>query len=142
MPVTGRCRSTGTGCHLCPSTEDEPQTGPGTSWTSTGSGSTADRRREFVLGLLTATASRKARLGCFGLHEWAMAYRTQPEDFRHTGWPLRLGHHGTDEVVESIPVNCTRHDTFRFFTPQARPRNACSPNAPTRCVWSSRAAST
>lgn len=82
---------------------------------------------EFVLGLLTATASRKARLGCFGLHEWAMVYRTQPEDIRHAGWPLRLGHDGTDEVVESMPINCTHHDAFRFFTPQARPLNALQP---------------
>ncbi|MEU6265957.1 3-methyladenine DNA glycosylase [Saccharopolyspora shandongensis] len=82
---------------------------------------------EFVLGLLTATASRKARLGCFGLHEWAMVYRTRPAEIRHTGWPLRLGHDGTDEVVESMPISCTHHDAFRFFTPQARPLNALQP---------------
>ncbi|MCI2417530.1 3-methyladenine DNA glycosylase [Saccharopolyspora sp. K220] len=82
---------------------------------------------EFVLGLLTATASRKARLGCFGLHEWAMLYRTRPTDVRHTGWPLRLGHAGTDEVVESLPISCTHYDAFRFFTPQARPLNAVQP---------------
>ncbi|GAA2792245.1 3-methyladenine DNA glycosylase [Saccharopolyspora taberi] len=82
---------------------------------------------EFVLGLLTATASRAPRLGCFGLHEWAMVYRTAPEDIRHTGWPLRLGHAGTDEVVESSNLSCTHHDAFRFFTPQARPLNPLQP---------------
>ena len=30
---------------------------------------------EFVHGLLTATAAREPRFGCFGLHEWAMVYR-------------------------------------------------------------------
>ena len=82
---------------------------------------------EFVLGLLSATASRRARLGCFGLHEWAMVYRTDPDELRHTEWPLRLGHSGTDEVVESMPISCTHHDAFRFFTPQARPLNALQP---------------
>ena len=89
-----------------------------------------DARRstaEFVLGLLTATASRQPRLGCFGLHEWAMVYRTSPEDVRHTGWPLRLGHSGTDEVVESSSLNCTHHDAFRFFTAPARPLNLLQP---------------
>ncbi|MEV4647097.1 3-methyladenine DNA glycosylase [Saccharopolyspora sp. NPDC049357] len=90
-----------------------------------------DKRRdsaEFILGLLSATASRPARLGCFGLHEWAMVYRTEPGDVRHSGWPLRLGHDGTDQVVESMPISCTHHDAFRFFTPQARPLNELQPS--------------
>ncbi|CAM03106.1 hypothetical protein A8924_4222 [Saccharopolyspora erythraea NRRL 2338] len=85
------------------------------------------RTAEFVLGLLSATASRQPRLGCFGLHEWAMVYRTSPEQIRHSGWPLRLGHAGTDEVVESSNLSCTHHDAFRFFTPQARPLNPLQP---------------
>ncbi|WP_343287196.1 3-methyladenine DNA glycosylase [Gordonia sp. SID5947] len=70
--------------------------------------------------LLRATASRPARLGCFGLHEWAMVYRTT--ETRHDA-PLRLGHAGTDAVVEEMPLRCTHFDAFRFFTPAARPRN-------------------
>src|SRR6185312_13232047 len=31
---------------------------------------------QFIAGLLRATASRPARLNCFGLHEWAMVYRS------------------------------------------------------------------
>ena len=31
--------------------------------------------------------------------------------------PLRLGAAGTDAVLESLPVHCTHHDAFRFFTP-------------------------
>ena len=82
------------------------------------------RRRdtiEFVANLLHATASRPARLSCFGLHEWAMVYRSQ--EVRHQQVPLRLGSAGTDAVVESMSLRCTHFDAFRFFTPDAVPRN-------------------
>jgi hypothetical protein len=79
----------------------------------------------FVRTLLTATAIRPPRLSCFGLHEWAMVYRT--DRTRHAAVPLRLGAAGTDAVVESLPVHCTHHDAFRFFTAAARPRNALTP---------------
>ena len=79
----------------------------------------------FVRTLLTATAARPARLSCFGLHEWAMVYRSPTP--RHAAVPLRLGAAGTDAVVEALPVHCTHHDAFRFFTPAARPRNAVAP---------------
>ena len=83
------------------------------------------RTAGFVRGLVTATASRPARLGCFGLHEWAMVYRSDAP--RHGAVPLRLGSAGTDAVVESMPIHCTHHDAFRFFTDAARPRNAVAP---------------
>lgn len=81
----------------------------------------------FMRDLLTAVHARRPYLGCFGLHEWAMLYRTEPADVRHTGWPLRLGHDGTDEVVESMQIRCSHHDAFRFFTAPARPRNELQP---------------
>ena len=71
--------------------------------------------------LLAATASRPARFGCFGLHEWAMVYRT---DARRHRIPLRLGSTGTDAVVEANQLVCTHFDAFRFFTDPARGRNA------------------
>ncbi|AMY19194.1 MULTISPECIES: 3-methyladenine DNA glycosylase [Nocardiaceae] len=77
---------------------------------------------EFVHTLLTRTAARPARLGCFGLHEWAMVYRGGDDALRHDV-PLRLGHAGTDRVVEDMPLRCTHYDAFRFFTPDAVPRN-------------------
>jgi hypothetical protein len=80
---------------------------------------------EFVHALLTATAARKPHLGCFGLHEWAMVYRSG--EVRHEDWPLRLGTDGTDAVVESLPVRCTHFDAFRFFTEAARPLNSVRP---------------
>jgi hypothetical protein len=84
------------------------------------------RRREtvvYVTQLMEATARRPASLGCFGLHEWAMVYRSGAGGLRHDV-PLRLGHDGTDSVVESMPLRCTHFDAFRFFTDQARPKNA------------------
>jgi hypothetical protein len=74
--------------------------------------------------LLTATASRPATYGCFGLHEWAMAYRAQ--DVRHP-WPLRLGGSWTDAVVDSHRIACSHFDAFRFFTEPARPLNTLQP---------------
>ncbi|MFT4126895.1 MAG: 3-methyladenine DNA glycosylase [Gordonia sp. (in: high G+C Gram-positive bacteria)] len=75
---------------------------------------------ERASALLAATAARPARLGCFGLHEWAMVYRA--EETRHD-LPLRLGAVGTDAVVESMPLRCTHFDAFRFFTDDAVGRN-------------------
>ncbi|WP_067822236.1 3-methyladenine DNA glycosylase [Nocardia inohanensis] len=76
---------------------------------------------EFVANLLSATAARPAQLSCFGLHEWAMVYRS--DDVRHQQVPLRLGAAGTDAVVESMQLRCTHFDAFRFFTPAAAPLN-------------------
>lgn len=73
----------------------------------------------FVRDLLTATAGRTPRFTCFGMHEWAMVYRGTP---RHPE-PLRLGAAATDRVVEDATLGCTHFDAFRFFTPDAVPRN-------------------
>jgi hypothetical protein len=90
-----------------------------------------DRRRDtvhWIHGLLTATAGRSAQFGCFGLHEWAMVYRQQPADVRHSAVPLRLGPAGTDAVVDSLPIRCSHFDAFRFFTPEARGLNILQPS--------------
>jgi hypothetical protein len=82
----------------------------------------------YVRDLLSATASRPGTFGCFGLHEWAMVYRDRGagRDQRHP-LPLRLGHAGTDAVVEANPVRCSHFDAFRFFTPEATGRNQLQP---------------
>ncbi|MGW5108544.1 3-methyladenine DNA glycosylase [Nocardia sp. NPDC004123] len=96
---------------------------PSSGWTA--DPAFLEKRRdtlEFVARLLSATATRPAQLSCFGLHEWAMVYRT--DDVRHQQVPLRLGSEGTDAVVDSMQLRCTHFDAFRFFTPEAAPRNA------------------
>jgi len=70
--------------------------------------------------MLRRTAARPGQFGCFGLHEWAMVYRQ--DEHRHPV-PLRLGQEGTDRVVEGHELRCTHFDAFRFFTPDAAPRN-------------------
>jgi hypothetical protein len=82
----------------------------------------------YVRALVGATASRPGSFGCFGLHEWAMVYRDARagRDHRHP-LPLRLGHDGTDAVVESHRIACSHFDAFRFFTPEARDRNLLAP---------------
>ncbi|MCW1249338.1 3-methyladenine DNA glycosylase [Acaricomes phytoseiuli] len=83
---------------------------------------------DFTTIILAGTASRPAQFGCFGLHEWAMAYRSEDNGIRHEYLPLRLGAAGTDEVVESHRIRCTHFDAFRFYTPQAAPLNELTPS--------------
>ena len=73
----------------------------------------------WAVAFLRAVSAREPHFACFGLHEWAMVYRAAP---RH-GVPLRLGPAGTDAVVESARLGCTHYDAYRFFSPDARPRN-------------------
>jgi hypothetical protein len=79
----------------------------------------------WIRKLLSATAGRQPQFGCFGLHEWAMVYKTP--DLRHDAWPLRLGSAGTDQVVDSHKIACSHFDAFRFFTSPARPLNLLQP---------------
>ena len=82
---------------------------------------------DFVRRLLSETVRRRAQLGCFGLHEWAMVYRQAAAEVRHRDWPLRLGAEATDAVVESLQLSCSHYDAFRFYTPAARPLNLLQP---------------
>jgi hypothetical protein len=75
--------------------------------------------------ILRQTAARAGAFGCFGLHEWAMVYRQ--DEHRHSV-PLRLGQGATDAVVEEHDLRCTHFDAFRFFTPEAVPRNRDRPS--------------
>ena len=89
-----------------------------------------------MAGLLRATARRPAQLNCFGLHEWAMVYRSGA--VRHDRVPLRLGAAGTDTVVEAEiagPLRCSHFDAFRFFSAEAVPRNTGSPSRDTQQHW-------
>lgn len=82
-----------------------------------------DHRRgdvEEAAAILRSVDKREAHFDCFGMHEWAMVYRTDSP--RHS-LPLRLGAEGTNAVVETHTVRCSHFDAFRFFTPAARPLN-------------------
>lgn len=94
------------------------------------------RRREGLaqtVQLLRATANRPAFYGCFGLHEWAMIYRSSK--IRHTAQALRLSAEEIARVVETGPVRCTHYDAFRFFTAAARPLNQIQPGPETRAEF-------
>jgi hypothetical protein len=75
----------------------------------------------WLLSMLRATESRTPRFACYGLHEWAMVYKS-PE-VRHPRYPLRLSPADIASIVESQPLTCTHYDAFRFFTPPARSLN-------------------
>ncbi|WP_372498043.1 3-methyladenine DNA glycosylase [Sinomonas terrae] len=82
--------------------------------------------------ILRGTAERPAQFGCFGLHEWAMVYHSEKFGIRHEYLPLRLGAEGTDRVVEDHRIRCTHFDAFRFYTPDAAPRNELQPTRETQ----------
>ncbi|MBT2531185.1 3-methyladenine DNA glycosylase [Arthrobacter sp. ISL-48] len=90
----------------------------------------ADRHQAvaFAAIILRGTAARPAQFGCFGLHEWAMVYRQDKFDLRHEYLHLRLGSAGTDKVVEDNRIRCSHFDAFRFYTPDAVPRNELTPS--------------
>ena len=79
------------------------------------------------LKLLRATAGRAGNFGCFGLHEWAMVYRSDTNGGTRHPQPLRLGAAGTEAVVESHRLGCSHWDAVRFFTPSALPLNTVDP---------------
>lgn len=83
------------------------------------SGPRIQRAREIV----EATTTRAGATGCFGLHEWAMLYRTGADETRHDHVPLRIPRQIVDDVVESSRLRCTHFDAFRFFTEPAEPLN-------------------
>lgn len=80
---------------------------------------------ERIHHLLSATASRSAQFGCFGMHEWAMVY--QADQVRHDV-PLRFSLEETSRIVDQLGVRCSHYDAFRFFTAPARPLNLIQPS--------------
>jgi hypothetical protein len=86
-----------------------------------------ERRRKQVtraLGILESTSARLPSFGCFGMHEWAMVYGLDQSQVRHEQLPLRLSPTEVSEVVDSVGLQCTHFDAFRFFTPTAATKQA------------------
>ena len=76
--------------------------------------------------LLSATATRPAHLGCFGMHEWAMVYRTPEGEIRHSAWPLRLARgHGSGSSSRT-GVRCCALRRVPVLHAPARPLNMLS----------------
>ncbi len=72
----------------------------------------------WIANLLAITRSRPPSFNCFGLHEWAMLYRAQPSEIRHSV-PLRFDITKISEFVEASNLCCTHFDAFRHFTDAA-----------------------
>lgn len=87
---------------------------------------------EFVENLCGQILQRPPRFGCFGLHEWAMVYKSSPEAIRHSGYRLRLSSKDLADFVESQTICCSHYDAYRFFTKEARPLNILNPILETR----------
>lgn len=75
----------------------------------------------WMLNVLEATQARPPRFGCFGLHEWAMLYRTDAA--RHGSVPLRMSAAEVDRTVDTLGLRCSHFDAYRFFTEAAIPLN-------------------
>lgn len=84
----------------------------------------------WILVLQNSIANKPAAYGCFGLHEWAMVYKST--NVRHQNEKLRLQPRQIAEFVDSMPVKCSHFDAFRFFTPDARPLNTLQPTFESR----------
>ncbi len=84
---------------------------------------------EWIHNLCRTIAARKPRFACYGLHEWAMVYRS-PE-IRHA-YPLRLSADRVAELLENNTVCCSHFDAFRFFSPPAVRLNVIQPTESTR----------
>ncbi len=86
-----------------------------------------ERRAEtvgWIERLLTAVRDRPTSFGCFGMHEWAMVYGLRPDQTRHAGLPLRSDPASIRNTVDQVGLRCSHFDAFRFFSPDAAPRNA------------------
>lgn len=78
---------------------------------------------QWILKMLQNSIEKKPSFGCFGMHEWAMVYKQDPNKVRHSYLPLRMNKKELAEFVESRPLVCTHFDAFRFFTKAAKPIN-------------------
>ena len=84
-------------------------------------------RLDLAMRILLGTRQRPAMVNCFGLHEWAMVYRTDPGGIRHADQPLRVSPDQIAATVEGLGLRCTHIDAFRFFTETAAPMNTLTP---------------
>ena len=84
------------------------------------------KQLRWVRDLSLSILNREPRFSCFGLHEWAMVYRSS--EIRHE-YPLRLSPDDIASVVKDSTLCCSHFDAFRFFTPAASPLNIVQPTS-------------
>ena len=89
-------------------------------------------RLDVAIRILEGTKGRPAQLGCFGLHEWAMVYRLQPDQVRHEQLDLRVSPETIAATVDKVGLRCTHIDAYRFFTEEAAPLNPLTPTRETQ----------
>ncbi len=87
-------------------------------------------RIKWIYDLLKKAEVRPPQFNCFGLHEWAMVYKS--ENVRHESLPLRMSMDEITKVVDSQTICCSHYDAFRFFTKAAEPLNTIKPEHETR----------
>lgn len=75
----------------------------------------------WAVNFLRVTRDRPPVFHCFGMHEWAMLYRTDAR--RYPEIPLRISPMELDTMIDSTPLCCSHYDALRFFSPKARPLN-------------------
>jgi hypothetical protein len=90
------------------------------------------RQAQWIAKLCENVLSKPPRLGCFGLHEWAMVYELSEEEIRHSGYQLRMSPEALADFVRAQPICCSHYDAYRFFTPEALPLNSLKPVLETR----------
>lgn len=78
---------------------------------------------QWIIDMLEQSAERRPSFGCFGMHEWAMVYKKNRNQLRHSQLPLRMDKQELADFVESRPLVCTHFDAFRFFSKDAKPQN-------------------
>jgi len=79
------------------------------------------KHMQWVLILQKSIAAKPPLFGCYGLHEWAMLYKSEQK--RHPYLSLRVSQQLLDDTVEANPLRCTHYDAYRFFTEPAVPLN-------------------
>ncbi len=92
------------------------------------------RAAELIRAICRGILERPPRFSCFGLHEWAMVYKSSAQEVRHQGYELRLTPAELAKFIESQTLCCTHYDAFRFFTAEARPLNSFQPVLDTRAA--------
>lgn len=100
-----------------------------------------------VMQLLKAVDSRRPSLRCYGLHEWAMLYRSHITEANNESTvtklskfqslPLRVTAADIQRVLIPDPavgpiLRCTHYDAIRFFTEDAKGLNRITDPVPSR----------